>query len=290
MAKILFSNNATTKLAIAIKNTDTSLSVTSGTGQLFPTIASGSGDYFYITLVDSSGNHEIVKVTGKSTDTFTIVRGQDGTTARAFAVNSRVEQRVTAGALNDVVANIVNSINNIPNTIYPVGSIYMSLTSTDPSVLFGGSWEKLDDGRVLLGANDTYTAGSTGGSFTRKLSTDNIPAHTHTATVSTTGAHTHTRGTMNITGTFAADDMTNDSSVPITSGAFSSTKTYTLRDGQNGKAGGYQFNFDASKSWTGATSSAGNHTHTVTLANTGKSTAFNITQPYLAVYMWKRIA
>lgn len=290
MAKILFSNNATTKLAIAIKNTDTSLSVTSGTGQLFPTIASGSGDYFYITLVDSSGNHEIVKVTGKSTDTFTIVRGQDGTTARAFAVNSRVEQRVTAGALNDVVANIVNSINNIPNTIYPVGSIYMSLTSTDPSVLFGGSWEKLDDGRVLLGANDTYTAGSTGGSFTRKLSTDNLPAHTHTATVSTTGAHTHTRGTMNITGSVAEvrNEGTTEASFKA-SGAFSVTNV--SRESSTGDgSGSATLVFDASKSWTGATSSAGNHTHTVTLANTGKSTAFNITQPYLAVYMWKRIA
>lgn len=45
---------------------------------------------------------------------------------------------------------------------YPVGSIYLSVTDTDPATLFGGTWERIG-GRFLLGADDTYAAGSTGG-------------------------------------------------------------------------------------------------------------------------------
>ncbi len=41
------------------------------------------------------------------------------------------------------------------NQIYPIGSIYLSVSSTDPSLLFGGVWEQIKD-RFLLGAGDTY--------------------------------------------------------------------------------------------------------------------------------------
>ncbi len=50
------------------------------------------------------------------------------------------------------------------NSIYPIGSIYMSVNNTNPSTLFGGTWEQIED-RFLLGAGDTYTAGSTGGNM-----------------------------------------------------------------------------------------------------------------------------
>lgn len=49
--------------------------------------------------------------------------------------------------------------------VYPIGSIYLSVANTNPSTLFGGTWEQLKD-RFLLGAGDTYTAGSAGGSDT----------------------------------------------------------------------------------------------------------------------------
>ena len=57
---------------------------------------------------------------------------------------------------------------------YPVGSIYMSVNSTDPSTLFGGSWERIQD-RFLLASGNSYGAGSTGGSAKATL-----PSHTHT--------------------------------------------------------------------------------------------------------------
>lgn len=57
---------------------------------------------------------------------------------------------------------IPGKISGIANLIYPVGSIYMSMNSTNPSTLFGGTWEQIKD-RFLLSAGDSYSVGSTGG-------------------------------------------------------------------------------------------------------------------------------
>lgn len=65
--------------------------------------------------------------------------------------------------------------------IYPIGSIYLSINSTNPSTLFGGTWEQLKD-RFLLGTGDTYSNGSTGGEATHKLTVSEIPSHTHSVT------------------------------------------------------------------------------------------------------------
>ena len=62
--------------------------------------------------------------------------------------------------------------------IYPIGSIYMSVNSTNPSTLFGGTWEQLKD-RFLLGAGNTYPSGSTGGEATHKLTIEEMPKHRH---------------------------------------------------------------------------------------------------------------
>ncbi len=96
---ILVANNATSYLAGTLTAVATSLTVSSGTGTLFPTI-SGS-DVFYVTLTNTSNQNEIVKVTAKATDTFTIVRAQDGTSARAFAIGDKVELRVIKVVFDD---------------------------------------------------------------------------------------------------------------------------------------------------------------------------------------------
>jgi hypothetical protein len=96
---ILFTNNASTTLSASITNSATSLTVSSGTGSLFPNPT--SPDYFLVTLQGVSGTPiEIVKVTARSTDTFTIVRAQEGTTASAFNGGDKVELRVTAGQMS----------------------------------------------------------------------------------------------------------------------------------------------------------------------------------------------
>lgn len=58
--------------------------------------------------------------------------------------------------------------------IYPVGSIYMSVNSTSPASLFGGTWEQLQD-RFLLGAGNSYALGNTGGNETTTLIASNFP-------------------------------------------------------------------------------------------------------------------
>ena len=61
---------------------------------------------------------------------------------------------------------------------YPVGAIYLSVTEVNPAALFGGTWERIG-GRFLLGADDTYAAGSTGGEATHTLTADEMPRHNH---------------------------------------------------------------------------------------------------------------
>lgn len=64
--------------------------------------------------------------------------------------------------------------NLLADLIYPVGSIYMSTNSVDPSTIYGGTWERIK-GRFLLGADDTYTAGNTGGEASHTLTKYEIP-------------------------------------------------------------------------------------------------------------------
>ena len=64
------------------------------------------------------------------------------------------------------------------NNIYPIGSIYMSINETNPSSLFGGTWEQIKD-TFLLSAGDTYEAGSIGGEAEHALTIEEIPAHAH---------------------------------------------------------------------------------------------------------------
>ena len=64
--------------------------------------------------------------------------------------------------------------------IYPIGSIYISVSSTNPGTLFSGTtWSQLKD-RFLLGLGDTYkTVNSTGGESSHTLTVDEMPKHMH---------------------------------------------------------------------------------------------------------------
>lgn len=79
---------------------------------------------------------------------------------------------------------------------YPVGAIYLSVTDADPATLFGGTWERISQGRFLIGAGanvanttnywgeypagkENFPAGEMGGEVEHTLTVDEIPAHTH---------------------------------------------------------------------------------------------------------------
>jgi hypothetical protein len=97
-------NNATTTVAGPLTSAATSLTVASGTGALFPVLA--SGDYFQATLQDVNNNFELVRVTARADDTMTIVRAQVGTLAIPFPAGSRFEIRVTADNLRDYIDSL----------------------------------------------------------------------------------------------------------------------------------------------------------------------------------------
>jgi hypothetical protein len=119
--------------------------------------------------------------------------------------------------------------------VWPVGSVYTSVSATSPSTLFGGNWEAFGAGRVMVGldATDTDfdTVEETGGAKTHALTIAEMPAHSHTYTLE------------NPSGT-----------------------------GSTGSA-------------TGASSFSTPNTSTV-----GSGAAHNNVQPYITVYMFKRIA
>ena len=169
-----------------------------------------------------------------------------------------------------------------PLDAYPIGAYYISSSPTSPATLFGGTWVQVKD-RMILAVGDTYnSAGLTGGSATTKLVVNNIPSHNHSC--GTAGNHTHTRGSMNITGRVCGVNWGG------AEGAFTYdgyNKAYMhINDTQYNDIAFWKF--DASRSWSGETSWNGNHNHTI--GNTGSGTAFNTISPYITAYVWRRTA
>ncbi len=114
MAECKLANYVRTTIATATVAVDaTTFDATDGT--VFPAL--GAGDYFYLVLVRASDNaKEIVKVTDVTTDTLTVVRAQESTTALALTAGDRCEVWLTAAALEDrfdlkvPIAAIVNDL------------------------------------------------------------------------------------------------------------------------------------------------------------------------------------
>lgn len=105
MTRAQITNNASTTLLTAISSSGTtSVVVASGKGALFP--ATG---YFYVTLNDGT-NIEICQCTSRSSDTLTVVRGAEGTTAQSsWATGTAVKLNVTAAVVAEASAYPVTS-------------------------------------------------------------------------------------------------------------------------------------------------------------------------------------
>lgn len=193
--------------------------------------------------------------------------------------------------------------------IYPIGSIYMSVNNVSPATFLGGTWSALS-GRFLLGANSTYTAGSTGGSATHTLTTAEMPSHSHTinhahgtATSSSTSvAHTHsvsaTTGNNSAdhahtySGTTANNNVGHTHSVPALSGTAASAGAHSHSTRYKGfaitaSADGWMVlrRNEPNDSYDGTDSdgaiSAGAHTHSVsTTASTTGGISANHTHTF----------
>lgn len=175
---IQFANNAATTLFSSVTVSDSQIVVSPGGGALFPN--AGSSNYFMVTVVNkTTSTLEIMKVTNRSGDTFTVVRAQEGTTARAFPSGSPVELRLTAQSILDAI-----------DVKIPRGIITMWSGAVDavPS-----GWHLCDGtantpdlrNRFIVGAGNSYAPGNTGGAL----------SYTPTVTVNVAGTGVQVAGT-----------------------------------------------------------------------------------------------
>ena len=166
---IKLANNATTTTVNALTTTTTEVVVATGTGLKFPVLS--TGDYFYATLSDIFGNYEIVRVTARVVDTLTVIRAQEGTTARAFPANSRIELRITAQSVLDALSTSINYLGasatnpttRPDGTPVVVGDFYFNTVDTQILIYNGSEWIGVGVGSVTTdefsgnGATVAYT-------------------------------------------------------------------------------------------------------------------------------------
>lgn len=170
MANIKFTNFARTQLAVGINAGDLTMSVVGGTGALFPSLS--AGQYFYVTLENASLVREIVKVTARMTDTFTIVRAQDNTTALAWTTADSVSLRFNAAAIDDVLGSaaqntaatgslILASGTTAQRDVTPSGGYFRyNVTLTQGEMYLNTDWRKMytsNDAVALYDVNNTFT-------------------------------------------------------------------------------------------------------------------------------------
>ena len=148
----------------------------------------------------------------------------------------------------ELPSSVVVGGKTLLNLIYPVGSIYMSVSSTSPATFIGGTWERIQD-KFLLSAGSAYSAGSTGGEVTHTLTESEMPDHLH-----------------NRIKYFENDDWTLGDSTGLGS---QTTDTYSIH------VAGTSNNQGVKMSHWRTGSAGGGQPH-------------NNMPPYLAVYVWKR--
>lgn len=145
------SNNAISRLASGIAAGDLSLTVTAGEGARFPVL--GVGDYFPATIRRRSDDElEIVRVTARSSDTFTIERAREDTTALAFIAGDIIELRLTVATFDDIIEPALSALDAalsvVSQDLSAIDKTVFSATLVD-AILYdtskdsdGGAWRK----------------------------------------------------------------------------------------------------------------------------------------------------
>ena len=188
---------------------------------------------------------------------------QDGVTALLESLTSEIE------ILTTEVNNLKSNSSSVLDA-YPVGSIYISTSSTNPGTIFGGTWEAYGQGRTLVGVgtgtdsnstSQSFDAGATGGTYTHTLTTEQLPIHSH-----------------NLSGVVTGTGQTTASYVKF--GYYGS-----LSDSGNYYADADEHRQISLRKLTVLSSStSGNKTTELT----GSGSSHNIVQTYISTYMWKR--
>lgn len=175
------------KIQGGVYGTETPL--TSGETTIIGTISPDSTYQVRITATDALGN-TAVTVTSLPTRQWALKFRADGLGAafgkapeHSKALEIPADWQIWIGSATiaeSIKQSILESLKQtIIDAVLPVG-IYISLSAaTDPATLWGGAWERVDEGRTLISAGSTYTAGSTGGEATHTLINSEMPSHNH---------------------------------------------------------------------------------------------------------------
>lgn len=252
---IQFANNAVTTLFSSVLMSDTQIIVSPGGGALFPT--AGGSNYFMVTVVDiATGLLEIMKVTNRSGDTFTVVRAQENTTARAFPSGSPVELRLTAQSILDAIDV------KIPRGIITMWSGAVNAVPSGWHLCDGTNGTPDLRDRFIVAAGNSYSSGHIGGSptytptITVNDSDTGVQVGYHTLTEAEIPSHSHRMQNMHYQGN--PDNWDAESTV---------------------LSGGNDL-------WSGATGGGQGHNHPITdngHAHTAYASAIDSRPPYYAL-------
>lgn len=97
--------------------------------------------------------------------------------------NKYLELKEGLDAVNDKLNNINVgggiTVQTLVESVYPIGSVYISFNQVNPNLIFGfGTWEQIKD-KFLLAAGDLHSAEEIGGEETHVLTTEELPSHSH---------------------------------------------------------------------------------------------------------------
>jgi hypothetical protein len=124
-----------------------------------------------------------LKITGVSND-LAIFKTETDTKF----TNTKEEFTQLNNTTKQELTNLINTtIDNTINSIYPIGSVYTTLTETNPGTFLRGTWEQFAQGRTLIGVGEgndgatsmTFESDTVGGEYNHKLTTDEMPKHSH---------------------------------------------------------------------------------------------------------------
>ncbi len=170
------------------------------------------------------------------------------------------ETIITAENLNAIQDEILN----VAQSIYPIGSIYMSISDVSPASFIGGTWERITD-KFLLGSGSRSieaTGGQESVSYTpagknagTALSTSQIPAHAHVQKL-------------------VASTLNNNAGSTSATGYQTNIGWWTTMQVHNATVE------------TSSVGSGSSHTHTFT----GTASTISTMPPYLVVNIWKRVS
>lgn len=113
---ILLANNANGNLSGAITAADTTITLQTGQGDMFPIPNTATGDFFPVTLVRPTGELEICYCTAREGDVLTVTRARESTTAKIFSVGDRVSLRLTTGVMQNIL-DVVTNITQFTKTL-----------------------------------------------------------------------------------------------------------------------------------------------------------------------------